>query len=345
MTIEIAIFSAVIIGVLAGLMLENLRRRIDPVAAGPAVPKEALLRLTGPGSAPSADSLRPRAVDSATALRLVSDAGFASRPLLSGREADVLAAVESIASEAGLGWRVVPQVRLVDILASSDADANAVIGDHRIDMLVVSAARMPVAAVDYQSMGQLRDDAALNDAVKREALRRADIPFIEIRANEPIDTLRSQLLRLAAPVPAARSRAAPKAAPVAAKIAVAKVVTAKVVSSRTVARPAARHPARAAAPAVRAPAKTAAKPAPAPAPAATAKPAPAKLTKTPAAKPPAPVAAKPAPVTAKAPPAAVKPAAKPAAKPAPAPATKAPAKASKPAPKAKPTVKDPPAEP
>ena len=77
-------------------------------------------------------------VDSAADARLVSDAGFASKPLLNGREADVLGVVETAVAEAGQGWRVVPQVRLVDIIASADAEANAVIGEHRLDMLIVS---------------------------------------------------------------------------------------------------------------------------------------------------------------------------------------------------------------
>jgi hypothetical protein len=34
-SIEIAIFASVIIGVVAGLLLENMRRRIEPEVAGP----------------------------------------------------------------------------------------------------------------------------------------------------------------------------------------------------------------------------------------------------------------------------------------------------------------------
>lgn len=308
MTIEIAIFAAVIIGVIAGLFLENIRRRIDPVADGPRV-APAPLRLMGPGAF-AADPAVRRNVDSATALRLVSDAGFASRPLLSGREADVLAVVEAIAGEAGLGWRVVPQVRLADIIASSDDVANAVIDDHRLDMLIVSAARMPVAAVDYQPLGQVHDDSALNAAVKREALRRADIPFLEIRANEPLDTLRAQILRLATPAPAAKAsriRApVPKAAP--------KAATKSVTRPAPAPRPAARAAAKAAAPL----------PPPIARPAMT----PVARTAKPAAKPAATPVAPPPPAAR----AATKPAARPSAKPTAKPAVKT-------------AAKDPPAEP
>lgn len=305
MGIEIAIFSAVIIGVVAGLLLENYRRRIEPELAGPVPRRAAPLRLTGPGSA------RPGGiVDSAADLRLVSDAGFAPRPLLSGREADVLGFVEAAVAETRQGWRVVPQVRLVDIVASADAEANAVIGEHRLDMLIVSGAHLPVAALDYQPLGQLKEDSALRDAIKREALRRADIPFIEIRANEPLEGLKAQIQRLAAvpQAPKASRARAPATKPV-----VAKAVTVKAVATKPA-------PANAAAPARPAP-KAAAKPAAktAPVAAAVGVPEPAK----PAAKPVAKAAAKPD--TKAAPKAATKP---------------APAKA-----KAKPAPKDPPAEP
>ena len=365
MGVEIAIFTAVIIGVVAGLMLENYRRKIEPEPAGPAPGKVAPLRLTGPG-APRGG----RVADSAADLRLVSDAGFASKPLLSGREADVLGYVETVAAESGQGWRVVPQVRLVDIIASADAEANAVIGEHRLDMLIVSARHLPVAALDYQPLGQLKDDSALRDAIKREALRRADIPFIEIRANEPLDDVKAQLLRLAAAPAAPKApKARPAAAkPVAAKAVVAKAVTVKaVVAKPAAAKPAAAKPVPAKAvvvkpAAVKPPeAKVEVKPAPVKAAAA---PKPAKPMAKPAARPVAKAVAKPAPapVTASAPvqaapvkPAPVKPApakaaaSKPAAKPAPKPAAKpavnAAAKVPKPAPKAKPAAKDPPAEP
>jgi hypothetical protein len=311
-SIEIAIFAAVIIGVVAGLFLENMRRRIDPVATGPSAPQPAPLRLRGPDAyAANAGAAR---VDSATALRLVSDAGFASRPLLDGHEADVLAVVESIAGEAGLGWRVIPQVRLVDIIASSDTTANSIIGEHRLDMLIVSASRMPVAALDYQPLGQQHADSALNDAVKREALRRADIPFLEVRANEPLDMLRAQILRLATPLPAARAKPAPaKAAAKTATKPPAKT------AAKPVAKPAAKAPAKVAA-------KVATKSAPAPPPVAEAAAKP--VAAAPAAKPVAK-----APTTASA-----KIASKPVAKAAAAPAAKKPVAK-------KPAAKTPPAEP
>jgi hypothetical protein len=326
--VEIAIFTAVILGVVAGLLLENYRRKLEPELAGqppgkPAPPPP--LRLTGPG----------RIVDSAADLRLVSDAGFASKPLLSGREADVLGYVETVAAEAGQGWRVVPQVRLVDILASADAEANAVVGEHRVDMLIVSARHLPVAALDYQPLGQLKDDSALRDAIKREALRRADIPFLEVRANEPLDGLKAQILRLAAapvPVKAVRVRAP------------AKTVTAKAVVAKPAAVKAAAVKVAAVKPAKAAPAKAAAaKPVKATA-VKVAKP---KAAAQPAAAPPAPAATPPA-VAAAAPAARAKPAVKAPAKAAKAaakPVTKA-GKAAKPAARArtaKPKV--PPAEP
>lgn len=193
MAIEILIFASVMIGVIAGLLLEQMRKRIEPAATG------ANALQIGSGGEPGLPALRPEArMPAAAQLRLVADARFAAKRLLSDNGVEVLAVLETMIAELGRDWRVMAGVKLDEIIASADRAANAVIGDQRVDMLIVSADQMPIAAVEYQSLGQIREDAAVHDAVKKEALRRAGIAYFEVRANEPLDALRIQVARLAA---------------------------------------------------------------------------------------------------------------------------------------------------
>jgi hypothetical protein len=67
-----------------------------------------------------------------------------------------------------------------------------------VALLIVGADRTPVAAAEYQPMGQIRSEDAVRDAEKREALRRASIPYIEVRATDQPGDLRADLATLAA---------------------------------------------------------------------------------------------------------------------------------------------------
>jgi hypothetical protein len=108
---------------------------------------------------------------------------------------------------------------LGDVVAASDAHADAAIADQRIELLIVADDQLPQAAVEYQPLGQVRDNDAVRDAVKREALRRAGIAYFEVRANDAPELLQADLtglsrrsapLAVAAPVrPARKPRAKP----------------------------------------------------------------------------------------------------------------------------------------
>jgi len=138
----------------------------------------------------------PAWFDTAAQLRLVSDARFETKRLLSDSEARVLEALEMILGDLGKDWRVMAQVNLAEIVASSDLAAISAIDDQRVDLLIVSADQMPIAAVEYQALGQIREDDTVRDAVKREALRRAGIAYIEVRANDTPGSLRADIGRL-----------------------------------------------------------------------------------------------------------------------------------------------------
>lgn len=208
MLIEMSIFGAVILGVAGGFMLDKIRVHID----GPAPARSGTgLQLYSPEPRASgpvkrmptmpSTALAPAhsgPMDSVTQLRLVSDARFSSRRILSEEAAALLGEVESIVAELGQKWRVMSQVSLSDIVDSADTEALSAIGNQRVDLAITTARQMPIAVIEYQAMGQIRQDDAIQDAVRREALRRAGIIYIQVRASDPAGVLRDQLARLAA---------------------------------------------------------------------------------------------------------------------------------------------------
>jgi Protein of unknown function (DUF2726) len=118
--------------------------------------------------------------DPAEQLRVVMGASFKKRRLLSGSEAYVLYAAERAIHTADLKWRVMAQVSLGEVLSSPDARAYSAINSKRVDLLIVSRSGDPIAAIEYQGHGHYQGTAAARDAVKREALRKAEVRYIEV---------------------------------------------------------------------------------------------------------------------------------------------------------------------
>jgi hypothetical protein len=189
--IEAIIFLAVVFGIGAGLILEKFRSQIDAA-------DQRKVDLTVP--ALTFGSKRPPAVpksDAVDRLRQVSDARFMTKRLMSDNEAIVLGELEAIIADLGEPWRVMAQVGLSQILGSNSDEATLALDGQQVGLLVVGGDRNPIAAVEYQPLGQIRSDDAVRDAVKREALRRASIPYIEVRASDQPGDLRADLTALA----------------------------------------------------------------------------------------------------------------------------------------------------
>jgi hypothetical protein len=133
--------------------------------------------------------------DSANQLRIVSDASFSARRVLSPTEARVFQAAEKSLAELQSSWRLLAQVSLGEILSSSDKNAFRSINSKRVDMLIISEDSMPIAAIEFQGTGHYLGDAAARDAVKKEALRRAGIGYIEIVAGDGPADVHNQIRR------------------------------------------------------------------------------------------------------------------------------------------------------
>jgi hypothetical protein len=146
---------------------------------------------------------RPAAGDgglshAAEQLRVVMSATYTARRLLSPAEARVFEAAELAIREQGLSWRVMAQVSLGEILASPDQAAFRAINSKRVDVLLVTRAGAPIAAIEYQGAGHYQGSAPARDAVKKEALRRAGVAYIEVGEDHKREDLARELSRLVA---------------------------------------------------------------------------------------------------------------------------------------------------
>jgi hypothetical protein len=135
--------------------------------------------------------------DPADQLRFVMGARFEKRRLLSRSEAYVLYAAERAINTADLKWRVMAQVSLGEVLASPDARAYNAINSKRVDLLIVSRSGYPIAAIEYQGHGHYQGTAAARDAVKKEALRKAGVRYIEVTPESGTADMTREILRIA----------------------------------------------------------------------------------------------------------------------------------------------------
>ncbi|BBE34797.1 hypothetical protein SmB9_24550 [Sphingosinicella microcystinivorans] len=134
--------------------------------------------------------------DPAEQLRVVTAAEFKKRTLLNKQEVRVLYAAERAVAESGLKWRVMAQVSLGEILRSENPRAFAAINSKRVDLLVISQSGEPLAAIEYQGSGHYQNAAAIRDAVKKEALRKAGVRYIEVMGRHTADDVRREIGRL-----------------------------------------------------------------------------------------------------------------------------------------------------
>ena len=194
---------------LLGVGATSWVRRLRDRARRPERPQPAgrpHLRLVPPSPPPAAAS----SPDAAEQLRCVTAAPFRARPLLSKPEARILRTAEAAIAERGLPWRVMAQVCLGEILASPSARAYAAISSKRVDLLLIDAASQPIAAIEYQGTGHYLGAAPAGDAVKKEALRRAGVRWIELTSEHRPHEVVREIDRLAAALGVERSWRAPE---------------------------------------------------------------------------------------------------------------------------------------
>lgn len=139
-------------------------------------------------------SPRPRASerlgDPTAQMEFVSKVDFEPRPLLNRPEYKIFRIIEEVSQDIPGGHRVMAQTSLGEVLAPQPASGSQEardlafrsINSKRLDFLVIDGYGLPVLAVEYQGHGHYSERTFMRDAVKREALRKAGIRFLEIPA-------------------------------------------------------------------------------------------------------------------------------------------------------------------
>lgn len=119
--------------------------------------------------------------DPTNQLRFVSTASFSTKKLMNKSEFRVFKLVEDLVKECSSGHRVFAQTSMGEFIGSSNREAFASINSKRIDCFILGPYGDPIAAIEYQGSGHHLDNgAAARDAVKKEVLRRANVPYIEV---------------------------------------------------------------------------------------------------------------------------------------------------------------------
>jgi hypothetical protein len=130
-------------------------------------------------------------------LRLVMEARFMARPLLNKSERRLLAVIDQALAEYSPGWRAMGQVSLGEVLSSPNQDAYFAVNSKRVDMLIVDADCRPLHAVEFQGRGHHNGrNTAARDAVKKEALRRAGIGYVEVVSGDTPAEVREMVRKL-----------------------------------------------------------------------------------------------------------------------------------------------------
>jgi len=137
--------------------------------------------------------LAPDLSDPGHQLNLVMAASFERRTLLSSREYKVFKIIEADIAAAHRGYRVFAQTSLGEILASPSKDAFLSINSKRVDILIIDPRGWPELAVEYQGSGHYQGTAAARDAVKKEALRKAGVRYLEVSESDSPTEIRSRV--------------------------------------------------------------------------------------------------------------------------------------------------------
>jgi hypothetical protein len=124
-------------------------------------------------------------------LNAVMAAPFEKRKLLSLVEYKVFKIAEEEAAAARRGHRAFAQTSLGEILNSPDDHAFYSINSKRVDILIVDRGGWPALAVEYQGNGHYQGTAAARDAIKKEALRKAGVRYLEVSAHHSDEQIRS----------------------------------------------------------------------------------------------------------------------------------------------------------
>jgi hypothetical protein len=123
-------------------------------------------------------------------LRNVFRASFQKKKLMNFSEFQVFRIIEKDVALKRAGFRVVAQAPLGEILQSQHKNGFRAVNGKRVDMLIVDRGGWPLLAIEYQGKGHWDDTSDLRDAIKKGAVTRAGIGYLEIFPKDKSDANR-----------------------------------------------------------------------------------------------------------------------------------------------------------
>ena len=193
---------------------EPMRRRglIPPPPTYGKPRREDSSSAMGGEAVPPQPEAPKRLGDPTAQMEFISKVDFKPRPLLNRSEYKILRILEEVSQDIPGGHRVMAQTSLGEVLAPQMASGSKAardlafrsINSKRLDFLVIDGYGMPVLAVEYQGHGHYNDRTFMHDAVKREAVRKAGIRFLEIRAEYDAMDLENEIRKALLSNPARR---------------------------------------------------------------------------------------------------------------------------------------------
>ncbi len=193
---------------------EPMRRRglIPPPPTYGKPRREDSSTAMGGEVAPPQPEASKRLGDPTAQMEFISKVDFKPRPLLNRSEYRILRILEEVSQDIPGGHRVMAQTSLGEVLAPQMASGSKEardlafrsINSKRLDFLVIDGYGMPVLAVEYQGHGHYNDRTFMHDAVKREAVRKAGIRFLEIPAEYDAKDLENEIRKALLSNPARR---------------------------------------------------------------------------------------------------------------------------------------------
>jgi len=123
-------------------------------------------------------------------LEVIAGVAFRRKPVLNREERRVFNLIESFIAECAPDYRILAQISLGEVLTVAgeglsrrEAErAFLAVNAKRLDLGIVDRDFALVAAIEYHGSGHFQGNARERDAVKREALRSAAVPLLEIHA-------------------------------------------------------------------------------------------------------------------------------------------------------------------
>jgi hypothetical protein len=123
-------------------------------------------------------------------LHAVMGASFQKQRLLNGSEYRVFKIIEADIAAEGRGYRIFAQTNLGEVLSSPNDYAFRSINSKRVDILIVDRGGWPVVAIEHQGAGHYQGTAAARDAIKKEALRKAGVRYVEVSETDTEEQIR-----------------------------------------------------------------------------------------------------------------------------------------------------------